>query len=62
MSKGQNMSIELDSKEVKEAIAAAVAEAVEDATAGLKAKNHELLGKLKNAQKGQQIDPGSAKG
>lgn len=51
------MSTELDSKEVKDAIAAAVAEAVEEATAGLKAKNHELLGKLKSAQKGQQIDP-----
>lgn len=51
------MSTELDSKEVKDAIAAAVAEAVEEATAGLKAKNNELLGKLKKAQQGQQIDP-----
>lgn len=51
------MSIELDSKEVKDAIAAAVAEAVEEATVGLKTKNTELLGKLKAAQKGQQIDP-----
>lgn len=43
----------LNSQEVKDAIAAAVAEAVD----GLKTKNTELLGKLKKAQQGQQIDP-----
>ncbi len=45
--------IDLTSPEVKQAIADAVAEATE----GLKAKNSELLGKLKKAQQGQQIDP-----
>jgi hypothetical protein len=44
---------DLNSQEVKDAIAAAVAEAVD----GLKTKNTELLGKLKKAQQGQQIDP-----
>ena len=44
---------DLNSTEVKDAIAAAVAEAVD----GLKTKNAELLGKLKKAQQGQQIDP-----
>lgn len=44
---------DLNSQEVKDAIAAAVAEAVD----GLKTKNTELLGKLKKAQAGQQIDP-----
>ena len=47
------MSVELDSQEVKDAIAAAV----EEATSGLKAKNQELLGKLKKAQQGAQIEP-----
>lgn len=47
------MSIDLDSQEVKDAIAAAV----EEATSGLKAKNAELLGKLKKAQQGSSIDP-----
>lgn len=47
------MSTELDSQEVKDAIAAAVAEAVE----GLKAKNAELLGKLQKAKQGAAIDP-----
>lgn len=51
------MSIDLESKEVKEAIDAAVAAAVEEATSGLKAKNQELLGKLKKAQQGAQIEP-----
>lgn len=51
------MSIDLNDKEVKDAIAAAVAEAVEEATGGLKAKNQELLGKLKKAQQGSTIDP-----
>lgn len=45
--------IDLTSQEVKDAIAAAVSEA----TQGLKDKNTELLGKLKKAQQGQQIDP-----
>lgn len=45
--------IDLTSQEVKDAIAAAVAEATE----GLKAKNTELLGKLKKAQKDSAIDP-----
>lgn len=44
---------DLTSDEVKQAIADAVSEATE----GLKAKNAELLGKLKKAQQGQQIDP-----
>lgn len=45
--------IDLNSDEVK----AAIAEAVEEATSGLKAKNTELLGKLKKAQKDSAIDP-----
>lgn len=45
--------IDLTSQEVKDAIAAAVA----SETQGLKDKNTELLGKLKKAQQGQQIDP-----
>lgn len=44
---------DLNSQEVKDAIAAAVADAVD----GLKTKNTELHGKLKKAQQGQQIDP-----
>ena len=40
-------------KEVQDAIDAAV----EEATSGLKAKNTELLGKLKKAQQGATIDP-----
>ena len=51
------MSIDLNDKEVKDAIAAAVADAVEEATGGLKSKNQELLGKLKKAQAGGVIDP-----
>lgn len=47
------MSIDLDSQEVKDAIAAAVAEEV----AGLKAKNAELITKNKKLQSGQTIDP-----
>ena len=46
-------SVDLKSQEVQDAIAAAVAEAVD----GLKTKNTELLGKLKKAQQGQAIDP-----
>lgn len=45
--------LDLTSTEVKQAIADAIAEATE----GLKAKNTELLAKLKKAQQGQQIDP-----
>lgn len=45
--------IDLTSPEVKAAIAAAV----EEATAGLVAKRDELLGKLKKAQKDSAIDP-----
>jgi len=43
----------MDEKELKEKIDAAVAEA----TAGLVAKNQELLGKIKKLQKDSQIDP-----
>lgn len=45
--------IDLNSPEFKDALSAAVAEATE----GLKAKNTELLGKLKKAQKDSAIDP-----
>lgn len=45
--------VDLTSDEVKQAIADAITEATE----GLKAKNTELLGKLKKAQQGQAIDP-----
>lgn len=38
-------------------MAAAASEAVAEATEGLKAKNNELLGKLKKAQKDSAIDP-----
>lgn len=46
-------AIDLNSPEVKAAIQAAI----EEATAGLTAKNTELLGKLKAAKKGAEIDP-----
>lgn len=49
--------IDLNSKEVKDAIAAAAAELAAEQTEGLKAKNAELLGKLKKAQQGASIDP-----
>lgn len=45
--------IDKNSDEFKQA----VAEALEDATSGLKAKNTELLAKLKKAQAGASIDP-----
>lgn len=45
--------IDLTSQEVQDAIASAVTEAVD----GLKAKNTELLGKLKKAQAGSTIEP-----
>jgi phosphopantothenoylcysteine synthetase/decarboxylase len=47
------VEIDTNSQEFKDAVSAAV----EEATAGLKTKNSELLGKLKKAQSGQQIDP-----
>ena len=47
------MSIDINSQEVKDAIAAAV----EEATGGLRTKNAELLGKLKKAQQGASVDP-----
>jgi len=46
-------AVDLNSTEVKDAIAAAVEAAVD----GLKTKNTELLGKLKKAQQGAAIDP-----
>ena len=42
---------------VDSAVTEAVEEAVEEAVGGLKAKNTELLGKLKKAQKDSTIDP-----
>ncbi|KAF1706281.1 hypothetical protein [Pseudoxanthomonas sacheonensis] len=57
-SKGHTVSeIDLNSKEVKDAIAAAVAEQVTEQTEGLKAKNAELIIKLKKAKEGSTIDP-----
>lgn len=47
------MSIDLKAPEVQEAIK----QAVEEATAPLIAKRDELLGEVKKARKGQQIDP-----
>lgn len=47
------MSIDLTSPEAKEAIKAAV----EEATAGLAAKNKELLAEVKEARKSRTIDP-----
>ena len=44
-------------KKIKEAVDAATDIAVEEAVNGLKAKNTELLGKLKKAQKDATIDP-----
>jgi hypothetical protein len=46
-------AVDLDDDDIKAAIAAAVEEAV----SGLKAKNQELQGKLKKAQKSTDIDP-----
>jgi len=55
------MPVDLKDPEVKAAIKAAVdaavETAVEEATGGLKAKNIELLGKLKKAQKDSTISP-----
>lgn len=51
------MPFDPEDKETKAAIAAAVKEAVEEATDGLAAKNRELLGELKKARKGKDVDP-----
>lgn len=51
------MSIDLNAPEVQDAIKAAVADAIKTATEPLAIKNKELLGELKEARKGQQIDP-----
>jgi len=55
------MAYDPNDKETKAALKAAadeaVTEAVEEAVSGLKAKNTELLGKLKKAQKDATIDP-----
>lgn len=47
------MTVELNAPEVQEAIKAAV----EEATTGLVNKNRELLGELKQARKGNAVDP-----
>ena len=51
------MAIDLNDPEVKAAIKAAADAAVSEATAGLIAKNQELLGKVKKLQKDAAIDP-----
>ena len=51
------MPIDLNDPEVKAAIKAAADAAVSEATAGLLAKNQELLGKVKKLQKDAAIDP-----
>jgi len=51
------MAVDLKDAEVQAAIKSAVDEAITEATAGLVAKNKELLGKLKIAQRDSQIDP-----
>jgi hypothetical protein len=51
------MAIDLNDPEVKAAIKAAADAAVSEATAGLLAKNQELLGKVKKLQKDAAIDP-----
>jgi hypothetical protein len=51
------MAIDLNDSEVKAAIKAAADAAVSEATAGLLAKNQELLGKVKKLQKDAAIDP-----
>ncbi len=47
------MPIDLNDPEVK----AALAEAIEEATQGLAAKNRELLGEVKKLKRGSEIDP-----
>ena len=49
--------MDLNDPEVKKAMKEAIDAAVADATAGLVAKNQELIGKLKKATKDAQIDP-----
>ena len=51
------MPIDMNDPEVKKAIKEAADAAVADATAGLIAKNQELLGKVKKLQKDAAIDP-----
>lgn len=51
------MAIDMNDPEVKKAIKEAADAAVSEATAGLVAKNQELIGKLKKATKDAQIDP-----
>jgi hypothetical protein len=51
------MAIDLNDPEVKAAVKAAADAAVSEATAGLLAKNQELLGKVKKLQKDAAIDP-----
>jgi len=51
------MPFDANDADTKKAIKEAVAEAVGEATEGLKSKNSELLGKLKKAQKNAEIDP-----
>ena len=51
------MAFDPNDSEAKKAIKEAVEAAVNEATAGLVAKNQELLGKLKKATKDAQIDP-----
>ncbi len=51
------MAFDPNDPEAKAALKAAVEKAVDEAVEGLKAKNSELLGKLKKAQKDSQIDP-----
>jgi len=51
------MKLDMNDSEVKAAVQQFVDAAVTEATAGLVAKNQELLGKLKKAQKDATIDP-----
>ncbi len=51
------MAFDPNDPEAKAALKAAVEKAVDEAVDGLKAKNSELLGKLKKAQKDATIDP-----
>ena len=51
------MPVDLNDPEVKKAIKEAADAAVSEATAGLIAKNQELLGKVKKLQKDAAIDP-----
>ena len=51
------MGFDPNDTEAKAAIKAAVESAVAEATEGLKAKNVELLAKLKKATKDSQVDP-----